>query len=318
MARTVRSHSRCRLARRALIMGGLLSTALAALALPGNIAASGFGGAVTFDPQSGTVGTQVTVTVSAEPPGPTPYLLSVSPTDPAANNCANGVTLSDAPKIIVMPGQPTTTTFNWPTAFFSGAYYLCASPAAGQKGPTVWSQQTFFVTGVSEPGSAPTGRDSGVVAQVPGGAVVAGHSFTLTVDANAALGGNAPTAIDLVAPAQFVQEQVAWTQMSQDGPVYTYSVFVPAETPPGRYEAQVIAGDGEVTATSNQFQVVSAAAVSRGGPRSSPPLISVPGAAATSPLGVLLIAAIALLLALGAASLAAPLLRRLRRDVEST
>ena len=279
---------------------------LAALAPAGQAAASGFGGAVTFDPQSGPVGAQVTVTITAEPPGPTPYLLSISLTDPAASKCANGVTLSDAPKIIVMPGQPTTTTFSWPAAFFSGAYYLCAIPAGGQKGPTVWSRQQFFVTGVSAPGSAPTGRDSGVAVHVPGGAVVAGHNFTLTVDVQAALGGNAPTTIMLLSPTQFSQVQVAWAQVGQDGAVYTYVVTVPADTPPGMYEAQVLAGDGEVSATSNQFQVVSSVAVSRGGPRSSPPQT----VRSASPLGALLVAAIALLLALAVASLAAPALRR--------
>lgn len=138
-------------------------------------------------------------------------------------------------------------------------------------------------------------------------------SFTLTVDAKAALGGNAPTTIMLLSPAQFSQEQVGWTQVGQDGDVYTYSVTVPADTPPGTYEVQVLALNGGVGATSNSFEIVSSGA-SRGGPHSSPPLVSVPGSSTTSPAGALLIAAIALLLALAVTSLAAPMLRRPRHD----
>ncbi len=298
--------------RRVLVLTCLLTAALGLLALSGNTAASGSGGAVTFTPQEGPAGTQVSVTIVAEPPGPTPYLLGVSPTDPAANNCADGVAPSDGPKIVVIPGQPTTTTISWPAAFISGAYYLCASPAAGQKGPTVWSQQPFVVTSGtsgSPPGSLSAGATSGVVAEVSGGSVVAGSTFTLSVDADAALAANAPGTIMLQEPVTFASVQVHWALVTRDGPVYTYAVTVPVDTPPGTYEVQVIAGNGATAATSNRFQVVSSAAVSRGGSHSLPPGTARPA----SPMGTLLVAAIALLLALGAASLAAPLLRRPRR-----
>ena len=306
---------------RTLALSCALATPLVAAAMLAQLplaAASGFGGAVTFTPLSGPPGVQVTVTISAEPPSPTPYVLSVSPTDPAASACSDGVVLDSAPKIIVVPGQPTTTTFTWPAEFFSGAYYLCASPSSGQKGPIVWSQQPFTVGSGTPTGAVPIAASSGVVAQVPpGGGVTPGSVITLTVDTSA-LGGDMPQYFTLIQPGQPSGVQVNWVSSGQQLSTYTYDISIPTDTPPGTYAVRVTTADGSVVATSNTFQVVSAAPGGPGGPSvSSHPPISVRGSSATSPFGTLLIAAIALLLALAVASLAAPLLRRQSHDTPS-
>ncbi|HEX6799097.1 MAG TPA: hypothetical protein VF116_15415 [Ktedonobacterales bacterium] len=292
-----------------LALSCVLATPLAAAAVLARspiAAASGFGGAVTFTPPSGPPGTLVVVTISAEPPSPTPYVLSISPTDPAASACADGLRLDNAPKIIVMPGQPTTTTFFWPTDLSSGAYYLCAGPAGGQTGPIVWSQQPFMV-------SSGTPTVPAVVAQVPPGGAV-----TVTVDTSA-LGGDTPQDFSLTQPGQPGAVPVNWVSETQSGTVYTYTVSIPVDTSPGTYAVRVTTVGGGIAAISNTFQVV--APSGRGGPGgpsvSSHPPISVPGTSATSPTTALLVAAIALLLALAVAGLAAPLLRRQRHGTRS-
>lgn len=289
----------------ALALTCLLSVALAAgatLAWPGgNVAASGTGGALSFTPAGGPIGTQVSVTIFTEPPGPTPYLLSASPTDPSQDNCADGVVLSDTPKIIVQPGQPATATFAWPSDHPSGAFYLCASPVSSERGPTVWSSQPFAVTGdlLSGQTSTSTPADSGVTVLVPSGGVAAGSSFTLTVDTSVALRGYAPNEITLIGLTDLNAVRVHWEQTALEGTVYTYVVTVPEDAPPGLYEAQVLAAG--LPALSQPFHVVA---------HSKPPPISVLGISATSPGDALLIAAIALLIAIAIASLVAPLLRR--------
>lgn len=295
----------------ALAWSFVLSAALvtlATLALPGFAAARGNSGVtLTFTPQSGAPGTQVTVTIIANPPGPTPYLLSASPTNPGVNSCASGVTLSDAPKIIVMAGQPTTTSFTWPSELASGAYYLCAGPVSSQQGPVVWSQQPFIATG----GSASVPPSPGVEADVQGGVIAAGGNFTLTVDATA-LAGDSPQFLTLIQPGQPDAVQLNWMETVQNGGGYTFDVTVPANTLPGIYAVRVLGGGGQV-ATSNSFQVVSDAVVQPGGgPQlSSQPLpISVPGSSSTSPASTLLVALVVLLLALAVACLVVPALRR--------
>lgn len=310
----------CRSGRRGQALSGWVALPLAVIAViavlgqPGYAAASG-SGTLTFTPPNGPAGTQVTVTIAADPPGPTAYLLSASPADPASNSCADGVTPDDAPKIIVMPGQPTTTTFTWPAQFFSGAYYLCASPAGGLKGPTVWSQQPFRVGSGTPTEAVPTPTHSAVVAQVTSDGVTAGGVVTLTVD-TVTLGGATPQYFTLIRPGQPGAVQVNWVEAGQHLSVYTYDISIPNDTPPGTYAVRVIAGDSAVT--SNAFQVVSVPARGGGpGPNLSPPALSVPGASAISPVDTLLVAAIVLLLALAVASLATPLLRRWRQGARS-
>lgn len=306
---------------RALALSCALAAPLVAAAMlsqPPIAAASGFGGAVTFTPLSGPAGTLVTVTISAEPPSPTPYVISVSPTNPASNACADGLRLDNAPKIIVVPGQPTTTAFTWPADLSSGAYYLCAGPAGGQTGPFVWSQQPFMVSSGTPTGSGSIPPGAAVVAQVPpDGGVTPGTVITLTVD-TAAFDGAIPQTFILIQPGRSGGVQVNWVGAGQSSTVYTYDISIPTDTPPGAYAVRVTTADGSIAATSNTFQVVSAAPGGPGGPggpsASSHPPISVRGSSAISPFGALLVAVIALLLALAVASLAAPLLRRQRHD----
>lgn len=286
--------------------------ALVALARPGVAAASG-SGTLTFTPVTGPVGTQVTVKFYAEPPVSTLYVLSVSPTGGASSTCSDAVVLPDAPKIIVMPDQQATITFIWPTELSSGAFYLCAGPAGGQTGPAVWSHWAYVVSAGPPPTATPSPPpDSGVVADVPSGGVMAGGVLTLVVD-TAALDGELPQNVSLIQRGQSGAVQVNWVQVGQHLTVYTLDVSVPTDTSPGTYEVRVT-GDGGLAATSNAFLVVPFAA-SRGGPQSVPPLISVPGLSTTSPVSALLVAVIALLLILAVASLAALLLRRRRHTV---
>lgn len=303
---------------RALALSCALAVPLVAaamLAQPPIAAASGFGGAVTFTPLSGPPGTQITVTISAEPPSPTEYVLSVSATDPAANACADGLRLDNAPKIIVVPGQPTTTAFTWPANLSSGAYYLCAGPAGGQTGPIVWSQQPFTVSSGTPTGPRSIPPGTAVVAQVPpDGGVTPGSVISLTVD-TAAFDGAMPQTFTLIQPGQPGGVQINWVASGQSSTVYTYDISIPTDTPPGAYAVRVTTADDSIAATSNTFQVVSAAPGGPGGPSvSSHPPISVRGSSATSPVGALLVAVIALLLALAVAGLAAPLLRRQRHS----
>lgn len=285
----------------------LALVALAALAWPGVTAASG-SGTLTFTPVSGPVGTRVTVTISAGLLTSTPYVLSASPAGGASTTCSGAVVLPDAPKIIVVPYQPTTTAFIWPAEFSSGAYYLCAGPASGQAGPAVWSHWSYVVSaGPSPTATASQPLDSGVAVNVPKGGVAAGGTFTLVVDTGAALNGNAPTAIMLIELEDLSTVPVRWEQTAQVGTIYSYEVTVPANAPSGRYDVRVTAAGGSLSATSaDPFLVVAG---------SAPPAISSPlGASATSQTNPLLVAAIALLLALAVASLVGPLLRRRRRN----
>ena len=111
----------------ALSLVALVSALGSALALSFVVApsvrASGEPNTITFDPQSGQIGTLVSVNITADVPGPTDYTLLATMTPPATDGC-----ISDQP----IPGlspinigtQGGGAAFNWPAQLNAGPYYL--------------------------------------------------------------------------------------------------------------------------------------------------------------------------------------------------
>lgn len=233
-----------------------LATALSVslVAVP-SVSASSEPNTITFDPQTGQVGTPVTVYINADVPGPTDYTLMATMTAPATDGCTSGQPIPGLAPINVGT-QGGGATFNWPAQLSAGPYYLCAKPTS-TSGPVAQSQTLFTVvdsngrvpTPVPTPTSIPI---SGTVTVTPlAGGVKAGATITVQVThwanaqkrpADVIFYSQDPTKAQNAGAVHYA----AQFTLSGEGSSYTLQVTVPENVPSGTYWLAVGDGVGEI------------------------------------------------------------------------
>lgn len=272
---------------------------------------------ITFEPQTGQVGTLVTVYIYADIPGPTDYTLMATMTPPATDGCTSGQPIPGLAPVNVGT-QGGQATFNWPAQLSGGPYYLCATPTS-TSGPVAQSQTLFTVvdsngrvpTPVPTPTSIPI--SGSVSVSIPAGGVKAGATLTVQVThwanaqkrpADVIFYSQDPTKSQNAGAPHYA----AQFALSGEGANYTLQVTVPDNVPGGTCWLAVGDGVGEIY--SKPFAVTAAPAPTATAASSSAGTVQT--GSGPSALLMITLAAIAVLLILAGGMLARTLIQRPR------
>ncbi len=264
---------------------------------------AGLTGTITINPVSGPVGTAVTADIHLTPTTPTQYILAVTMTDPNQTECQDAQRLPGVDPVTI-GSQGASVTFDWPSAFGSGDYWLCALTQDGN-GQIAYSNISFTVTSGTPATATPVhgGGNGGPSAAVlaPAGGAHPGATVSIIVTGWATSDDSAPTTLTLIDESGAVQPlALEFTVVANPSPGdFTLKVMLPATLALGRYAFAL----GSAYSTQTEPFAVAAPVA----PTATPGATASPGPAISSKdgggAGLVIGLAVAVLLVLAVASL---------------